>query len=445
MDKAQREDLAQRVLRFSDAAQAEVLVHDARFDLTRFTHNAIHQNVSSDDVSVSVRAILAGGRVGVARTNLSDEDSLRAVAHRAAELAALAPEDPLVPKLPGGPKPSATPAEAFVAATATTGPEDRARMCAAIFRSAEPDGLWAAGYATTSHAGVAIANTSGTLVSFEGTDAGVNVKMNATDSTGFGEGYDTDVRRIDAGKIGSVSAAKARDSAKPTGVDAGAWTVILEPAAFGEIFSYLADHFSAQSFDEGSSFLTNALDTGVLGENVTVSDDYGHVLNPGMPFDWEGQPTRRISLIEHGVAKNIVTDSYWANKLKRENTGHALPAPNAFGPQATHLVISPGTKSTAELISETKRGLLVSRFWYIRTVDQKRAIVTGMTRDGTFLIEDGKVGGGVRNMRFNQSIIEALKQCVFSSELRRTGGYSYSLVVPAAKIENFIFSSGTNF
>lgn len=444
MDKAQREDLARRMLHMSGAPQTEILVHDAHFELTRFTHNAIHQNVSSDDVSVSVRAILSGGRIGVARTNLADEDSLHDVARRAAELASLAPEDTVVPKLPSGGQ-TAAPADAFVPATAQTDPQERARMCAAIFKAAAPDGLWAAGYATTSRAGVTIANSSGVLASFDGTDAGVNVKMNAQDSTGFAERYDTNVRRIDAGEIGEVSAEKARASAKPKAVDAGPWTVILEPAAFGELFSYLADHFSAQSFDEGSSFLTGALGTNVLGDNVTIFDDYAHQLNPGMPFDWEGQPTERLPLVERGVAKNIVTDSYWANKLERRNTGHALPAPNAYGPQASHLVVSPGEKSTAELISETKRGLLVSRFWYIRTVDQKQAVVTGMTRDGTFLIENGKVTGGVRNMRFNQSILESLKHCVFSSELRRTGGYSYSLVVPTAKIEHFTFSSGTDF
>jgi predicted Zn-dependent protease len=164
-----------------------------------------------------------------------------------------------------------------------------------------------------------------------------------------------------------------------------------------------------------------------------------------MPFDYEGQPTQRLRLIENGVAKNVVTDSYWANKLQRSNTGHALPAPNAYGPQASHLVVSPGTKPVAELIAETKRGLLISRFWYIRTVDQKKAIVTGMTRDGTFLVEDGKVTCGVRNMRFNQSILEALRRCEFANALRRTSGYSYSLVVPAAKIEGFTFSSGTEF
>ncbi|MBV9271423.1 MAG: TldD/PmbA family protein, partial [Candidatus Eremiobacteraeota bacterium] len=257
--------------------------------------------------------------------------------------------------------------------------------------------------------------------------------------------YDSNVSAIDAYKAAEISGSKASTSAKPKNVDPGHWTVILEPAAFGELFMYLADHFSARAFDEGSSFLSGALGSTVLGENVTIRDDYAHPLDPSMPFDYEGQPTQRLALIENGVARNIVTDSYYAKKLNRENTGHALPAPNAYGPQALSLVVDPGTKSVDELIAQTQRGLLISRFWYIRTVDQKQAIVTGMTRDGTFMIENGKITGGVRNMRFNQSIIEALKNCELSNEQRRTGSYSYSCVVPTAKIEGFAFSSGTAF
>ena len=164
-----------------------------------------------------------------------------------------------------------------------------------------------------------------------------------------------------------------------------------------------------------------------------------------MPFDYEGVAKQRVALFEHGVAKNVVTDSYWAAKLGRPNTGHALPAPNAEGPLPTNVVVAPGTKTTAQLIAETKRGVLVSRFWYIRPVDLRQTIVTGMTRDGTFLIENGQIVRGVRNMRFNQSILTALGTVEFSSELARSATYSYSSVVPAAKIEGFRFTSSTDF
>ncbi len=443
MRSDEREALARQVLNFSGADQTEALVWSADDELTRFTHNLVHQSVAAADVSVRVRAIV-GKRTGVAVTNALDDASLRETVSRAAEMAKLAPEDPQLPRLPSGGATQA-PEGAYVRETAEATPQVRAQMCDAIFTSAEHRDYWCAGYVTTGSTGVSIVNSSGACASFDGTDSGVNVKMNAGDSTGFAEGYDKDVTRLDARGIGSASAQKAADSTHPRSVEPGEWTVILEPAAFGELFAYLADHFSAQSFDEGSSFLSDGLGKTYLGENVTIGDDYAHPLNPGMPFDYEGQPTQRLALIEDGVAKNVVTDSYWANKLARENTGHALPAPNAYGPQASHLVVSPGRKPVAELLSETKRGLLVTRFWYIRTVDQKKAIVTGMTRDGTFLIEDGRIAGGVRNMRFNQSIIEALQRCEFGNALHRTGGYSYSLVVPAVKIEGFRFSSGTEF
>jgi predicted Zn-dependent protease len=443
VDSAQRELLAERVLALSNADQTEVMVWSGRNELTRFTHNGVHQNVAESNTAVKVRAIV-GKRTGVATTNILDDAELRAVTARAIEMAKLAPQDSELPDLPRG-GPTETPEGAYSLETAQASPEIRARMCDDLFRVAEDRDYWCAGYVTTSDGGITIVNSNGARASFDGTDAGLNVKMNAPDSTGFAEGYDNDISRIEARAIGMASADKAARSARPQTVEPGEWTVILEPAAFGELFSYLSDHFSAQSFDEGSSFLSDGLDRQYLGENVGIWDDYAHPLNPGMPFDYEGQPTQRVALVENGIAKSILTDSYWAHKLNRANTGHALPAPNAYGPQASHLVIAPGTKPVAELIAETKRGLLISRFWYIRTVDQKKAIVTGMTRDGTFLVENGQITGGVRNMRFNQSIIDALRNCEFANALHRTGGYSYSLVVPAVKIQGFRFSSGTDF
>ena len=330
-------------------------------------------------------------------------------------------------------------------ATAEASPQLRAGMADAIFKVAESHEFWCAGFVRTQSAGYTIANSNGARASFDGTDSGINVKMTAPDSTGYGQEYSPDASTLDANAVASTAAGKAKTSAQPRAVDPGDWTVIMEPAAFGEFFAYLGQHFSAQAYDEGSSFLSDGLDKTYFSENVTITDDYSNPHAPSMPFDFEGQPKQRVKLVDAGIAKSIVTDSYWAKKLGRENTGHALPAPNPYGPQAIDLVVSPGSKSTAELIAETKRGLLISRFWYIRTVDQKKAIVTGMTRDGTFLIEDGKVTGGVRNMRFNQSIITALGKCEFSNAQQRTGDYWFSLVVPAAKIEGFTFSSGTQF
>ena len=442
-DDAGRERLAAHVLALSNADQTEVLVSTNDNSLTRFTHEVSNQNVAASDVGVCVRAILAG-RTGVAQTNRLDDSSLRDVVARAIAMAKLAPQDPLTPDLPRG-GPTATPDGAYDPATARADADVRARMCDAIFSQAEDAGYWSAGFAATSSVGFTVANSSGALGSFDGTDAGVNVKMNAPDSTGFGESYSSSLRAVDAGAVGSTAAEKARAGASPRAVEPGPWTVILDPSAFGELFIYLASHFSAQSFEEGSSFCSDGLDRTYFSENVTVRDDYAHPLAPGMPFDYEGQPTQRLALVENGVVRTIVTDSYYAKKLDRPNTGHALPAPNAYGPQPRNLVVASGSKPVDQLVAETKRGLLVTRFWYIRTVDRKRAIVTGMTRDGTFLIEDGRIVHGVRNLRFNDSIVDLLGRCEFSREQVRTGGYHYSLVSPSAKITNFNFTSTTEF
>jgi PmbA protein len=443
VNSAAREALADRILGLSQADQTEVLVFSSDSALTRYTHEASNQNVDTSDVAVSIRAVL-GGRTGVARINRFDERSLREAVERALAMARLAPADPLQPTLPAGGTTHA-PAGSYDPATAGASAELRAEMCDAIFREAESAGLWCAGYTATSSGGVTVANTSGAIASFDGTDAAVNVKMNGADSTGFAEAYSASIGAIDAANAGSVAASKARAGAAPRAVDPGVWTVILEPTALGEVISYLSDHFSAQAFDDGSSFCSDGLDRSYFAENVTIFDDYAHPLAPGMPFDYEGQPTQRVALVSNGIVRNVVTDSYYARKLDRPNTGHALPAPNAYGPQPLHVVVAPGAKPLDQLVAETSRGLLITRFWYIRTVDQKRTIITGMTRDGTFLIENGRMSGGVRNMRFNQSILDMLRRCEFSSEQRRSGGYDYSIVVPGAKIEGFTFTSGTEF
>ncbi|GAC1301160.1 MAG: TldD/PmbA family protein [Vulcanimicrobiaceae bacterium] len=443
MREDERTALAARTLDIAGGAGCEVTVASSATGLTRFTQNAIHQNVASADVSVRVR-IVSDGRTGVATTNDLEDGSLRALVARATEIAQLAPSDPEAAPLARAAQ-VAAPAGAFVAATADASPERRAAMAADIIAAAERSSLWAAGYVTTSHDGITIFNSAGTRASFDGTSCGLNVKANGADASGFAEQYGSDVASLDGAAAGERAAAKARAGASPVAVDPGAWTVILEPAALGELLSYLADHFSAQSFDEGSSFFSDALGAAFAGTNVTLVDDHADARHAGMPFDYEGYPKARVPLLEGGIARNVVTDARYAARLGRPNTGHGLPAPSGAGPEPLHIVVAGGDKSLERLIAETERGLLISRFWYIRPVDARKTIVTGMTRDGTFLVRNGRVERGVHNMRFNQSILGALSACEFAAPAVRTGGYSYSMVVPAAKIEGFRFTSTTAF
>jgi predicted Zn-dependent protease len=444
MDSSEREALAQRALSLAGSGEVEVSVRDEDRALTRFTHNAIHQNVADRRTTVSFR-VVRDGRTGAAVTNTHDDASLKATARQAAELAELAPRDPVFPGLPSPLPLSAAPANAFVADTATASPQARAAIAADIFRTAEAAALWAAGFVATQRGGLTVANSRGVLGSFDGTECGINVKQVGPSSSGFAEHFGTDVAGLRGAVVGSVAADKAVRSRDPQPVDPGPWTTIFEPAAFGELLSYLLDHFSARSFDEGSSFLSDGLGRHYAGDNVTLLDDYTDPAAPGMPFDFEGSPRQRVALLENGVGGAIVTDSYWAAKLQRANTGHAGPHAGTEGPKPVNATLQPGTKPLEQLIAETKRGLLVSRLWYIRPVDKRRTIVTGMTRDGTFLIEDGKVTRGVRNMRFNQSILDSLRAAEFSSAPERTVSFNYSIVTPAAKVAGFHFTSTTDF
>ncbi len=439
MTADERLRLAEHVLGRSRADATEVTVTTTHHALTRFTHEAVNQNIDQSDTAVRVRAIV-DGRIGIAATNAFDDATLDATVARAHDVATFAPRESIMPVLAGDAATVAPPG-AFVAATAAATPDDRARVAGAVFAHAASNGLWSSGYAMTAHEGITIVTSSGARMSFDSTDAGANVKMNGSDSTGFAERYSRDIAALDGAALGREAARIALATSEPSAVAPGDWTVILLPAAAGELLRFVTAHFSAEAFSDGSSFVTGKLGEPVLGGNVTLYDDYAHPLNPGLPFDYEGVPTQRVTLVERGVANDIVTDSTWAQRLNRRNTGHALPAPSLNGPQSNFAVVAAGSKSLAALIAETKRGLLVTRLWYVRSVDQRSVLLTGMTRDGTFLIEDGVVRGGVRNMRFNMSMIAALSNCEIADTQVRTGSYHYSLVTPALKFPNFHFTS----
>jgi predicted Zn-dependent protease len=439
MTADERTALAERVLGHARAEAAEVTVTYERRALTRFTRETITQNVDESDTLVQVRAIV-DGRTGIAATNRTDDASLAAVAARAEELATFAPRDERPPHV-AAPAAVESPAGAYVAATAAASPERRAGIAHAIFGHARRGGLWSAGYVVTSASGVTLATSRGARLSFDATHAGANTKMSGADASGFAERYAPDIAQIDGDAVGARAAAKAGSSRAPCAVEPGDWTVILEPAAFGELLAYLGAHFSAEAFAEGSSFASGKLGEPLLGAGVTIRDDYRDPLNPGMPFDFEGTPTQPVTLVDDGVVRGIVTDARWAARLDRANTGHATPPADGAGPAARHLVVGAGSASVDELIARTPRGLLITRLWYVRVVDQRTVLLTGMTRDGTFLIEDGVVGPGVRNMRFNVSLVDALGDCEFANDPTRTGGYSYALVTPSVKLARFRFAS----
>jgi predicted Zn-dependent protease len=226
----------------------------------------------------------------------------------------------------------------------------------------------------------------------------------------------------------------------------GRYTVILEPAAVLDLVGFLFYDFAATAVDDKRSCLNDRMGKQLFGKNIDISDDVYHPLQQGAPFDGEGLPRQRVTLVEGGVPKNLVYSRMSAKAARKKPTGHGFALPNEYGEAPMNLVFGGGDSSVEKMIASTGRGLLVTRLWYIREVDPYEKIMTGMTRDGLFLVENGRVTGAVRNFRFNQSLIEMLKNVeMMSPAVRATGEEAFEMVVPAMKVRDFHFSEITKF
>ena len=443
MSVQEARDLATRVVGLTAADSAEVLVLAESSALTRFANNRINQNVAEDDAQVSIRAVL-GKRIGVASTNRLDDASLRAAADAAVRAAKIAPEDPAFPGLPGAaPVPEVNRA---VDATRTFDAEARANAVGAIVAQSASRGLTAAGKVSVAENVIAVANSLGVDVGTALTTAAATVLSMGPDSgSGWAQFLDADAGKLAAEALGSQAADLAQRSANPGALEPGDYIVVLAPEAVADIVEFLAyTGASAKAFAEGRSFLSDKLGQQIVSGVVSLADDPFAPLAMGTTFDYEGQPRRRVQIIDHGIARAPVTDSYWAAKLRRPNTGHALPAPNAFGPMPMNLEMAAGITSLDDLIGLVTRGVYVTRFHYVNVEDPIAVTLTGMTRDGTFLIEHGRLTRPLKNLRFTQSAIEALLNCDGATYDRRfVATEEGAVLVPGLLIGKFAFTGQT--
>ncbi|TLM74797.1 MAG: TldD/PmbA family protein [Actinobacteria bacterium] len=400
-------DLAKRAVALTRADEAEALVAVSEGALTRFAGNRIHQNVAQSDAEVSVRAVL-GKRVGVASTNRLDDASLAACCDAAAAAARVAPEDPGFPGLPAAGENAF--ADRSADSVAGFGADSRARAAAGLIAQAAERGLTAAGKVEVSRGAIAVANSAGTAAAMAAGDLSANVLAMGDDGgSGWASFVSGEASDLSAEALGARAADLASRSADPGDLEPGAYAVVLAPDAVASLLEYLAYvGFSAKDVEEGSSFMSGRIGERLLSERVTIADDAAGAGALGLAFDYEGVPKRRTVIVDAGVAAGPVTDSYWAARTGRPNTGHALPAPNRWGPQALDLVMDSGDSSIDEMIASVERGVYVTRFHYVNVEEPVRAVLTGMTRDGTFLIEDGRLARPLKNQRFTQSAVDAL-------------------------------------
>ena len=429
------------------AADHTVAVLETRDEsLTRFANNEIHQNVTSRQHTLTVQAMV-GRRTGIASTERLDSSALRQVADRALAIARLSPEDDRLP----APAPAAATAAlaGFVPATAGCTPEERAAAVGPVAAAAAARGLNASGALSTASGALAVANTLGLFAYHPDSTSRFTCTVRSPDSSGWVDRHRRDWRKLATGALGATALDKAERSRNPGEVPAGRYTVVLEPAAVAELVAFLAWlGLGAQSEQEGRSFLSGRMGERITGTGITVVDDAFDPRSFGRPFDHEGTPRRRLTLIEDGIARAVAHDRRTALAAGIESTGHATAPPAIEGPIPYDLVLAGGDRSLDELIASTERGILVTRFWYNRVVDARRTLITGMTRDGTFLIEGGRLTRGLKNLRFNESVLEVLERVDGASRDAEPTVFDYvgnTVVAPALRVRDFQFTGVTRF
>ena len=438
-------EIAGRVLGMSEADQTEVVVWGTDSALTRFANNYIHQNVLETNATVSARVVL-GKKIGVASTNDLSDDGLRRVLENARAIASFQRENADFRSLPT-PEEAGTPRPvAFIEATAGATPEIRADGVGVICRLAGENGLMSAGAFSTEAQELGVANSLGLFSYGRGTAANLLTVVMGENSSGYADRASIDVGQIDAEEVAREAVGKALRGKDPVSVEPGEYTVVLEEYAMGGLLEYLAlsGGFSANAVQEGRSFLREGEQ--LTGENITVFDDGADPRGLALGMDFEGVAKRRVNLIEGGMSGSPVYDSYTAGREDKSSTGHALPPGFPWGPMPLNLFLEPGNTPKERLAEGIERGIWVTRFHYMGVVHPLKAIITGMTRDGTFLIEKGEVTRPIKNMRFNQPVLEGWRDAVLGDRLKLQKGFLFgSAAAPAARIEKFRFASGTSF
>lgn len=425
------------------AEETEVHVDETLDALTRFANNGIHQNVAEHGLTVAVRTVLDGKTARVS-TNKLDEDSLRAAVESSLSLAQSQPLAKHLLPMPG--KQRYRRVRRFISATARVTPADRARAVRKACDWAVERGQVAAGIFVSGQMQSAVGNSRGLFAAHRQTRAEFSITMQEGAAASWAKGNSADVRDLDPQALAKRASGKAKLATNATEVPPDKYTVILEPAAVLDLVGFLFYDFAATAVADKRSCLNDRMGKPLFGNNISLVDDAYHSGQLGAPFDGEGMPRERVVLIDGGVPRNLVYSRASAKRAKKKATGHGFALPNEYGEAPMNLVFAGGKSSLEEMIASTEHGLLVTRLWYIREVDPYEKVMTGMTRDGLFRVEKGKVTTAARNFRFNQSVIELLRNVeLMSPAARTTAEEAFEMVVPAMKVNGFQFTEVTKF
>lgn len=441
-DETSVRNLLQKVLGYSQADQTEVVFTATSSALTRFAVNHIHQNMQEEDHELRVRAVV-GKRMGVATTNRLDDASLRAAVEQALEIARIQPENPEFHTLPS-PQP-VIPVHGYSEQTAAFTAEERAHRVGILVQLAKERGMESAGAFSTNVHHNAVANSLGIFAYEPRTDAEFHaVVMADANGSGYTQNMAVNVDTLDYEAMAREAVETAWRSRNPIDIELGEYPVVLDTYAAADMLQHLVFMgLSATAVQEERSFMNGQFGKQLVSDKVTLYDDAHDLAGLPWAFDYEGVPTQRVTMIDHGVARAVPYDSFTAAREGVSNTGHALPAPNSEGPMPMHTMLAAGDATLEELIGGIERGIYVNRFHYTNSVHPVKTLFTGMTRDGTFLIEHGELTRPVKNLRFIQSILDVLRN-VKGLSSRRVQYIDYlPVVAPAIHSETFNFTGTT--
>jgi PmbA protein len=438
-------NLCRKALEGCKPYQAEVLVVSTNNALTRFANNTIHQNVSEDNTTLSLR-ILVGRHIGAASTNRVDSVGLSELAERARQNAQTGPEDLNFPGfLENATYPAIT---ALDPASAELSPRYRAEQVRIVCNLAAEEDLNAFGAFSNGTSQVVVANTFGIYAWHVSTHAEFQTVIMGPDSSGHARACAWRVADIAVEALAREAIHKAKLGRSPRELPPGEYSVLLDPYATQDLLAMLNTHgMGAQAVLEGRSWMNGHIGEKIMASQINIWDDGLDLAGIPAPFDYEGVPKQRVDIVKAGVAIAPVYDRRTARQAGLSSTGHALhPSVHALGPIASNLFLASGESGIDEMIRTTRRGLYITRFWYTRQVHPRGCVATGMTRDGVFWIENGEIAYPVKNLRFTQSYVEALNGVEAIGRETRLLVTEYGNIacrVPAIKLARFNFTGVT--
>ena len=432
-----------RLITRAKADGVSVCAHAKTRRVFRFAYEAIHQDLILESVSITVK-VVRDGRVGVASADTLEPDSLARCVKAATEIAKHSPVQRDLPALPA--KTHVTAKADYAAATARISAADLVGTLKRLFRVCQGAGAALAGSLITGEDEFAVVNSAGTSCYSASTVSGAKLVTMFGPNSGYSSGVHRDIAQLDIDGLLKRSLTQSLHKTEPVALPVDTYEVILEPEAVNDLVIWLGyTAFGAKAMEERTSFMAGRMGERVMDPQITLYDDGTEAAALRLPFDFEGAPRRRVTLIDRGVAAGLVYDSTYGNRFGQASTGHALPPDEVEGPLPLHLGMAPGRTSLAAMIRSCKRGLLIPRFHYVNgLLNPREALMTGLTREGTFLIEHGKIAAPVKTLRFTQSMLDAFSRVAgVSSERRLIADPSQELgcaVMPSLHLKAFRFT-----